>query len=66
MTTLDSGGAEIVWIPAGSLLENVILPPNPTFNDLDAGARPVEFDYAGRVYTATIDDFEQVGGCRPA
>src|SRR6516225_6372385 len=37
MTTLDSGGAEIVWIPAGSLLENVLLPPNPAFDDPDSG-----------------------------
>jgi len=63
MTTLDSGGAEIVWIPAGSLLENVLLPPSPAFDDPDSGARPVEFDYGGRQHTATTDDFHVVGGC---
>ena len=65
MTTADSGGAELVWIPAGSVLENVLLPPNPTWNDPDAGARPVEFDYQGKVHTATTDDFQIVGECRP-
>jgi hypothetical protein len=63
MTTLDSGGAEIVWIPAGSVLENVLLPPNPAFDDPDSGARPVEFDYGGQPHTATTDDFHVVGGC---
>ena len=65
MTTLDSGGADIVWIPAGSLLENVLLPPNPNFDDPDAGARPVEFDYQGKPHTATTDDFKVVGECYP-
>ncbi len=44
-TSWRSGGADIVWIPAGSILENVLIPPNPNFNDPDAGARPVEFDW---------------------
>jgi hypothetical protein len=65
MTTLDSGGADIVWIPAGSILENVLIPPNPNFNDPDAGARPVEFDYLGKPYTATSDDFTLIGACQP-
>jgi hypothetical protein len=65
MTTADSGGAEIVWIPAGSVLDNVQLPPNPMFDDPDAGARPVEFDYRGKAHTATSDDFQVVGACLP-
>jgi hypothetical protein len=63
--TLDSGGADIVWIPAGAVLQNVLLPPAPNFGDPDAGARPVEFDYEGKPHTATIDDFTVVGGCYP-
>jgi len=62
-TPSDSGGAEIVLIPAGTLLENVMLPPAPNFGDPNAGARPVEFDYEGRTYTATTDDFLEVGAC---
>ena len=64
-TDVESGGAEIVWIPANAILENVLLPPDPNFGDPEAGWRPVEFDCHGRHYTATVVDFMAVGGCRP-
>ncbi|MCU1234583.1 MAG: hypothetical protein JWP63_2550 [Candidatus Solibacter sp.] len=63
MVTLDSGGADLVTIPAGAVLENVILPPEPTWRDDNAGFRPVDFDYNGVAHTATIFDFLETGGC---
>ena len=63
--TLESGGADIVWIPANAILKNVLLPPEPNFGDPDSGARPVEFDYEGVTCTATIHDFMVEGACTP-
>jgi hypothetical protein len=64
MVTLDAGGADIVWIPEGAVLENVVIPPEPSFGDSDAGFRPVDFDYNGMAHTATVHDFLVEGGCR--
>jgi hypothetical protein len=63
MITVDSGGADLVTIPAGAVLENVAVPPEPTWNDPDAGFRPVDFFYQGVPHTATVFDFFETGEC---
>ncbi len=50
--------------PRSAVLENVVIPPEPSFGDSDAGFRPVDFDYNGMAHTATVHDFLVEGGCR--
>jgi hypothetical protein len=64
-TSLESGGAEIAWIPANARLESVVLPPEPVFGDPEGGSSPVTFEFAGREYAATVRDFRVVGKCHP-